>query len=152
MTPVRPHAVAIPCFLEHRLLKPLAVGCALSVIGIVVWSIADRRRPAPESGPAAAHPVGLQVVDGDALGAGRAAFPASEAVLVSRVVGGSPAHRAGVRLGDGILAVNGQSVRSTAEFAAYLDQLGRGQLLKLTILRGGLIHYVLLPFDRPTGG
>jgi S1-C subfamily serine protease len=56
---------------------------------------------------------------------------------VSEVVGGSAAEKAGVRTGDVITAVNGQSVKSNAELRNVIGLLRVGEKVDIGIVRDG---------------
>jgi serine protease Do len=80
-----------------------------------------------------------------AIGVTIGSIPASAAsyytlpdgLYVSSVVGSSDAYRQGVRAGDIITAVNGQSVYTTEDVYAIKDGLSVGDTLTLTIYRSG---------------
>jgi serine protease Do len=57
--------------------------------------------------------------------------------LVNDVQSGSPAERAGVKRGDAILAINGQSVSDSNELRNRIAQLGPDARVELTIVRNG---------------
>jgi len=57
--------------------------------------------------------------------------------LVSEVVGGSAAEKAGVHTGDVIIAVNGQSVKSNAELRNVIGLLRVGDKVDIGIVRDG---------------
>jgi len=57
--------------------------------------------------------------------------------LVSRVVEGSPAARAGVRVGDVITAVNGQPIRSNSDLRNAIGLLRVGDRVDIGLLRDG---------------
>ncbi|MFL5577884.1 MAG: trypsin-like peptidase domain-containing protein, partial [Gemmatimonadaceae bacterium] len=69
----------------------------------------------------------------------------AEAYHLDRVAGaqirtvedGSPAARAGLRPGDVITALDGQTVESSADFTAELAQHKPGERVRLTVVRGG---------------
>ena len=56
---------------------------------------------------------------------------------VLRLAAGSPAERAGVGMGDAVLAVDGAPVRSAGEFHYQVGRHGAGELVALRIRRGG---------------
>jgi serine protease Do/serine protease DegQ len=62
--------------------------------------------------------------------------------LVSEVVGGSAAEKAGVRTGDVITAVNGQSVKSNAELRNVIGLLRVGDKVEIGIVRDGNPQHV----------
>lgn len=145
----------IHCFLERRLVKPLAMFLVLSVASLVGWVaiihtswLEGTAGTAPSSRPF----LGLQLVDPDERVARMFAFPPGEAVLVDQVLESSPAQRAGLRRGDGIVAVNDRSVRSTTDAMALLEQIKQGEPLKLTVIRGGLVYYLALTLGERTNG
>ncbi|HYY79976.1 MAG TPA: trypsin-like peptidase domain-containing protein [Actinomycetes bacterium] len=57
--------------------------------------------------------------------------------LVESVVGGGPAAKAGVQVGDLVTAVNGQAVQDSGDLAAQIRALAPGQKVELTLLRDG---------------
>ena len=61
----------------------------------------------------------------------------SEGALVSQVVDGSPAQKAGIRTGDVITAVNGQSVKSNGELRNAIGLLRVGDKVEVGLLREG---------------
>jgi len=147
---------AIPCFLEQKLVKPLAAFLVISIVSLVVWvtvSHIDWLEGRAEAPAATLRPfLGLQLVNPDEQVARMFAFPPGEAVLVDQVIDNSPAQRAGLRRGDGIVAINGRSVRSTFDAALVLDQVRQGDILKLTVIRGGLVQYFVLSLGSPPNG
>ena len=143
------------CFLEHQLVKPVSAGLVLAAIGLVVWVAVGHMSyvESQATGKSTTVPQwGIQVVSPDDLVARMFAFPPGEAVLINQVLGRSLAERAGLRPGDGIAAVNGQSIQTPNDVAAHLESAKQGDLLELTVIRGGLLHNLLLPWDGPAGG
>jgi serine protease Do len=69
--------------------------------------------------------VGVEVADADG------------AVVVKKVLAGSPAEKAGVEAGDVIVAVKAADVTSDKQLSAALAKAGVGTSLKLTVKRGG---------------
>jgi putative serine protease PepD len=57
--------------------------------------------------------------------------------LINEVVSGSPAEKAGLQVGDLVVAVNGKQVQSMDDLAAQVRLLGPGQRATLTVVRGG---------------
>ena len=59
-----------------------------------------------------------------------------EGVLVSDVKPGSPADRAGVRIGDVIMEINGERIQSLRGFKSIVQDIGEGEGIKLLVQRG----------------
>jgi hypothetical protein len=68
----------------------------------------------------------------------RFGVPAGEGALVSEVVAGSPAERAGVRAGDVITAVESQPVRRTGDVSRLVASR-EGELAELEVYRRGVL-------------
>jgi uncharacterized protein YndB with AHSA1/START domain len=66
-------------------------------------------------------------------------------VLVGGVVRDSPVHRAGLRAGDVVTAVDGIPVRSIVEFDTWLDAVVPGATARFSLLRTDLL--VRIPHD-----
>ncbi|MDE2138761.1 MAG: Do family serine endopeptidase [Gammaproteobacteria bacterium] len=64
-------------------------------------------------------------------------LPSASGALVSRVVEGSPADKAGVRVGDVITSVNGQPVRSNSELRNASGLASVGDRIDVGLLREG---------------
>lgn len=75
---------------------------------------------------------------------------ASVGAIVARVVPGSPAENAGVRVGDQIMAAAGRAVRNPFEWEARLLDLRVGEALPITVRRGGReVQFSLRVGDSP---
>src|SRR5499433_4219933 len=61
----------------------------------------------------------------------------AQGALVSQVVGGSPAERAGIRTGDVITAINGQPVKSNGELRNAIGLMRVGDKVEIGVLREG---------------
>ena len=75
--------------------------------------------------------------------------------LVSRVVDGSPADSAGIRVGDVITSVNGQIVKSNSELHNTIGLLRVGDKVDIGLVRDGKplrVTAVIAPADELTGG
>ncbi|MBI1899177.1 MAG: DegQ family serine endoprotease [Acidobacteria bacterium] len=57
-------------------------------------------------------------------------------ILVSDVLPGSPAERAGLKRGDVVLAVNGEKVEDTNSFRNRISSAGPGARVRITVRRG----------------
>lgn len=64
-------------------------------------------------------------------------FGADHGVVVNSVEPGSPAERAGLRMGDVILAIDGRTINSGAELVQIISGCKIGSVLKLDLLRKG---------------
>ena len=64
-------------------------------------------------------------------------LPGASGALVSQVVAGSSAERAGVKAGDVITAINGQTVKSHTELRNTIGLLRVGDKLDIAVLRDG---------------
>ncbi len=64
-------------------------------------------------------------------------FGADHGVVINNVEPGSPAERAGLKMGDVILSVNGQSINSGNDLVEIVSQTRVGSQVKLDILRDG---------------
>jgi S1-C subfamily serine protease len=64
-------------------------------------------------------------------------LPNAVGALVSQVVEGSPAERAGIRTGDVITAVNGQPVKSNSELRNTIGLLRVGDKVDIGLVRDG---------------
>jgi membrane-associated protease RseP (regulator of RpoE activity) len=76
-------------------------------------------------------------------------------VLISKIVSGSPAEQAGIRVGDLLLSIDGESVKSARDIRAALHDK-RGSTIDVELARDGRVQHidVSLPApddDRPTG-
>jgi serine protease Do len=58
-------------------------------------------------------------------------------LLVTSVQAGAPAHRAGIQLGDVLLAFDGQALTRPRDLLARLDEDAVGRAVTLRVLRGG---------------
>jgi serine protease DegQ len=60
-----------------------------------------------------------------------------EGIIVAGVLRGSPAHLAGLRVGDILLALDGRALRDSVDFLNIIAPLKPGSQVKLTVLREG---------------
>ena len=71
-------------------------------------------------------------------------------VIVINVEPNGPADKAGVLIGDVLLAIDGNSVREPGSVQAILGPQSIGQTLKVQLVRGGaLVETELIPTERP---
>ena len=63
-------------------------------------------------------------------------IPEIEGVLVVRVIPGTPAESAGLRIGDAITAINGQAITDAGQLQSTVDRSGLNQSLNFTVIRG----------------
>ena len=64
------------------------------------------------------------------------AIPEVEGVLIVRVLPSTPAEAAGLRLGDVITAIDGQTVTDAGQLQTIVDGSGLDKNLQLTVKRG----------------
>ncbi|MBW2731387.1 MAG: DegQ family serine endoprotease [Deltaproteobacteria bacterium] len=64
-------------------------------------------------------------------------LPSTAGVLISDVVPGGPAHKAGVRRGDFVTRINGQAVDSSARLRNLVAGSGSGKTLAISLWRKG---------------
>ena len=64
-------------------------------------------------------------------------FGADHGVVVNDVEPGSPAERAGIKMGDVILAINGRAITSGDQLVEIVSQSKIGSMLRLDVLRNG---------------
>jgi serine protease Do/serine protease DegQ len=64
-------------------------------------------------------------------------LPTMDGSVVSQVLGGSPAEKAGIKAGDVILAVNGTPVENSSDLRNSIGFLPVGETVRLSILRDG---------------
>jgi Do/DeqQ family serine protease len=76
----------------------------------------------------------------------------SEGALVSQVVDGSPAEKAGIRTGDVITSVNGQPVKSNGELRNAIGLLRVGDKVEVGFLREGKPMHVTAVIADTTAG
>lgn len=81
--------------------------------------------------------IGVYGLDVNPAVAAQLNLPVQRGVLVVRVVPGGPAHVAGLRPGDVILAVNREPVSSVADLVTALRKAGVGSTVELRVLQRG---------------
>jgi serine protease Do len=94
---------------------------------------------------------GLEVENINRLVAMMLGISPRDGVIVSRVGRGSPAEEAGLQVGDVIVAMGGQRVRSTSDVQAIINAIDvrETRTLKLTIFRDGELSEVNLELETP---
>ena len=63
-------------------------------------------------------------------------IPEVEGVLVVRVIPGTPAESAGLRIGDAITAIDGQAITDAGQLQSLVDRSGLNKSLNFTVIRG----------------
>lgn len=81
--------------------------------------------------------LGIGIQDIDAELATALGLPSANGVLVSEVSAGGPAEKAGLKRGDVVLAVDGQSVSSTGELRNVVAAAGARVKVTMDLLRDG---------------
>ncbi len=93
---------------------------------------------------------GLEVENLTWLVASMLGISPNDGVIISRIIKNSPAEKAGLKVGDVIVTMNGERIRSTAD----VQQIIRGidvtenQKLELSIFRNGKLYTVNLTLER----
>jgi signal transduction histidine kinase len=64
--------------------------------------------------------------------------------LVSRLVEGGPAHRAGLTIGDRVLRVDSEELRAGSDLEFLLMRRRSGEIARLDILRSGRLHGITI--------
>jgi serine protease Do len=60
-----------------------------------------------------------------------------DAATVAAVLPGSPAAKAGLKVGDRITAFQGKEIRTTADLLKHAAKVGKGDSAEVTVDRGG---------------
>jgi serine protease Do len=81
--------------------------------------------------------IGISGVDLNEAIARRYGIPASSGFLVAELIEGSPAHMAGIRVGDVIVEAAGNEVRHTKDLLLSLSKQPVGESIYMTVLRTG---------------
>lgn len=89
--------------------------------------------------------LGVQMVEVSLAQAKTLGLGAPNGVIVSSVLPGQPAARVGLRNRDVILSVNGTQVNSPRELVRMIGGFEAGEVVRLTILRGGRILQLSVP-------
>jgi serine protease Do len=122
----------------------VARGLALAVPSHLVERLLTRRGGRPVLG------IGVQDVALSASLAARAGGATELGVVVTEVATGSPAERAGLLIGDVLVAVDGWGLEGAEGLLAGLDAHVEGPI-RLTLLRAGEVRTVVVPLDRLPG-
>jgi serine protease Do len=91
---------------------------------------------------------GLVVEDLDAAMARRFGLKETRGVVVVRVIPGTSASEAGLRSGDLIVEINGQSVKSVSDFQRLLKGLAKGSYARFLIKRAGHTLYMTVEIPK----
>ena len=97
--------------------------------------LAGRLAPPPPPDPARRPRIGLRVKD------------AAGGAEVDAVHPGSPAEQAGLRVGDIVVEMNGQSVRSAADVESALAGLTAGVTIAVQVRRGSKQARLRMPLE-----
>jgi C-terminal processing protease CtpA/Prc len=78
--------------------------------------------------------------------------PRDRGVVVAHVERRSPAARAGLRVGDILISVQGESVANASDVLGALTSINRGEQIPLTVIRANqtINLQAMLPPNRPT--
>jgi S1-C subfamily serine protease len=73
-------------------------------------------------------------------------------LMILGVEAGGPAEKAGVLIGDILVALNGKPLTDTEELAAHLSSEQIGKSVKASLVRGGTLINLDIPVEeRPAG-
>ncbi len=100
----------------------------------------------PEAPQETRQTLGVEVRNLSPALAQRFGYRPGEGVIVTAVAPGSPAGSVGIRPGDLIVSVNGQTVTSTDQFAKVIRQARQGGKALLLIRREDASQYVVVNF------
>ncbi len=81
--------------------------------------------------------LGVTLVDVTSQLARQFNLPVEQGVVITQVVSGGPAARAGLRVNDIIVRIGGRDVRNSGELLQALTQLRAGQTVEVEFYRGG---------------
>ena len=99
--------------------------------------------------------LGIAVSDVTAVDAEAYRLPSVSGAEVNTVEDGSPAARAGLRIGDVIVALDGETIADATSLTTRLARRQPGDEVRLTVVREGARRDVTVrlgEFDRPAGG
>ena len=135
----------------RRNLPPILVGIAallvsIAAIVVIVDTVFDGDDGDDVDGRHASSSVYLGLHGGLVLGV--TVEEIDGAVVVQRVLSGTPAARAGVEVGDEIVSIAGEEVSTVDGLRAALDDVERGEEYELELRRGG--RALTLDVERPT--
>lgn len=95
--------------------------------------------------------VGIKIQDVTPALAQALHLPIARGALVADVAGGSAADRAGIRIGDVIVSINGVPLENAAELRNTIALMRVGQNVVLQVLRHGQLYTVALSIAGPRG-
>jgi serine protease Do len=95
---------------------------------------------------------GLEVENVSWLVAAMLGISPNDGVIISRIIKNSPAEKAGLKVGDVIVTMNGERIRSTHDVQRIILSMDvtEDQNLKLSIFREGKLYTVNIKVDRST--
>ena len=95
--------------------------------------------------------IGLEVQSVDARVARYFGLDRAEGVIVSEVLSGSPAQKAGFKVGDIILAINGEKISDESSMMAIMEDARAGDVLKLRVVRDREVSEMKLKLEKQEG-
>lgn len=75
-------------------------------------------------------------------------LPSTDGVLITGVIGDSPAEKAGLKRGDVILLYDGNDVQSASQLTRIINRTGPGEKKELTILRDGAKDKIIVAIGK----
>ncbi len=95
--------------------------------------------------------LGVSISDFNAETAKAYGVDAKEGALVQEVVSGSAAEKAGVKVGDVVVAIDGQPVTSASSLRTAIGLKRSGEVVKIDVLRDGKRRTLTANLDERTG-
>ena len=129
--------------------KGTSIGLGFAIpINYVKQILPDLKNQLTQSG--GAFQTGLEVENISWLVAAMLGIAANDGVIVSQVEKNSPAERAGLAVGDVVVTIDGQRVRSTTDVQEIINRidLSKAANMRLTLYRKGKLYKVDLEMER----
>jgi membrane-associated protease RseP (regulator of RpoE activity) len=139
-----------------KMRKPLSI---LLITGVAAAAPIAAAAPAQNKSSDDAHVtvtagrgrLGLAVIQASPELRAQLGAPGDRGVLVDRVIPDSPAARAGVRVGDVVLEVDGDAVTSATEMLEAMSDHEKGEQITITALRAGQRMQLVATLDDHPG-
>src|SRR4029079_2588502 len=116
-----------------------SVGIAFDIPAPTVWSVVNDLM---KSGSVTRGWLGVQIQSISKDIADSMNLKDAQGALVGEVQDGSPAAKMGFKVGDAIIAINGEPVKDSRDLALRISRMEPGAKVKVTYWRGGSSHDV----------